>query len=257
MASDDSDRLILGGRIYLVSDVHLHPAQPEVFLAFCRFLDEVVRGARALYVLGDLFDFWIGPRQLRIPGFSEIFSRTRRLREEGTEVFFLAGNRDFALDGPFATAQGLRVLGDRAEAVFGEKRVLMTHGDLLCTRDRAYLRMRRWIRSRVARRIMDRLPLGLLLRLTRGLRAASGREIERKAGYVLEPDYRLAKEWVADGFDALVFGHVHRGERLEIDLGDRSAEIFVLGSWEDGPNYVEWSGEGLALRRYLPANSVD
>lgn len=250
------DRLERGRRVLFVSDVHLTPAEPETFLLFLEFLEKEVAGARALYLLGDLFDFWVGPRQAARPGWGEIFARTRALRESGTEVYFQRGNRDFALDGAFATAQGLRVLADIAETTLGDRRVLLTHGDLLCTRDVRYQRMRRVIRSRPARWLLDRLPWRVAAGLAGGFRRASDAEISRKSSWVLDPDMALAKEWLERGFDALIFGHVHRGETYRVSLADREATIFVLGSWENRPGFVEWDGTRLAMRAYGGARLV-
>ena len=234
----------------MLSDVHLTPAEPEVFLHFLKFLEEEAAGARALYLLGDLFDFWVGRRQAELPGFDEVFKRLRALREEGTEVFFLPGNRDFALDREFAAGHGMRLLPDFAEVRLGNRRVLLTHGDLLCTRDLRYQRMRPIIRSRLVRGIFTRLPLRLSLKLAHGARTASGAEIRSKSAYVLDPDFEEIRTWLLKGFDALVFGHVHTGEHYRIKLENRTADVFVLSSWERQGSYVEWNGEDLGLRPY-------
>jgi UDP-2,3-diacylglucosamine hydrolase len=234
----------------MVSDVHLTPSEPEVFLHFMKFLSKEAAGARALYILGDLFDFWVGRRQAELPGFDEVFKRLRALREEGTEVFFQPGNRDFALDSEFAAAHGIRLLADVAELRLGSLRVLLTHGDLLCTRDLRYQRMRPIIRSRLVRAIFTGLPLSISLKLAGGARTASGAEIGKKSAYVLDPDFGEVRAWLEKGFDALVFGHVHTGEHYRLELDDRTAEVFVLSSWEERGSFVDWDGESLRLRSY-------
>jgi UDP-2,3-diacylglucosamine hydrolase len=239
-----------GERVLFVSDVHLTPAEPDIFLHFMKFLREVACGARALYVLGDLFDFWVGRRQAELPGFAEVLRRLRELAEQGTEVHFLAGNRDFALDRELAAGHGIRMLSDFAEVRLGGGRVLLTHGDQLCTRDVWYQRMRPVIRSRLVRGVFTRLPLSVSLKLAAGARSASGAEIGKKSAYVLDPDFEEVRAWLSKGFDALVFGHVHTGEHYRLDLGDRRADVFVLSSWERGGSFVEWDGERLSLRTY-------
>ncbi len=239
----------MADRVLFASDVHLTPRVPEVAERFTAFLRQA-EGARALYILGDLFDYWIGPKQMGVPGFSDVFPRLRALRDSGTELFFMAGNRDYMLERRFAAEQGLTTLPDVAEVTLGSKRVLLTHGDLLCTRDHAYHRMRRVIRSWWARRILRNLPLKLSLGLAAGFRGASGREIGMKPDYLLDPDFEEARRWLERGYDALVFGHVHTGERFRVRLPDREADIFVLGSWNDLPSYVEWDGGGLRLERF-------
>ena len=239
-----------GERVLFTSDVHLTPREPEIFLHFMKFLREEVPGARALYLLGDLFDFWVGRKQAELPAFAEVLLRLRELSERGTEICFLPGNRDFALDREFAAGQGIRMLPDVAEVRLGSRRVLVTHGDLLCTRDVRYQRMRPIIRSRVVRNIFTRLPLRTSLKLAAGARSASGAEIGRKSAYVLDPDFEEIRAWLSKGFDALIFGHVHTGLHYRIDLEGSSAEVFVLSSWEHQGSFVEWNGEGLALRWY-------
>jgi UDP-2,3-diacylglucosamine hydrolase len=246
---NDHERLRRGDRVLFVSDVHLSPDEPEVFVRFCRFLRDDAAGARALYILGDLFDFWIGRRQASIPGYGEVFRRIRALRDEGTEVFFIQGNRDYMLTEPFAAAHGIRVLSDVAEIALGERRVLLTHGDLLCTRDLAYHRMRRVIRSRPARALLSALPMPVALRIAGGVRRASGTEVRQKSAYVLDPDFGEIKAWLGRGFDTLIFGHVHKGEQYRVRLDGREADVFVLASWEDVPNWVLWDGGELSFVR--------
>jgi UDP-2,3-diacylglucosamine hydrolase len=243
------------GRVLFTSDIHLTPEQPEIFLAFLRFLDDVASGAEALYILGDLFDFWVGEAQLDVPGYGEVFRRIRRLADDGTAVFFLAGNRDFVLDGPFAEARGLTLLPDVAEVALGDRRAILTHGDLLCTRDVRYLGMRRVLRSRPVRGLLHRLPGRLVLSLAERLRKTSEREIAAKPAWVMAPDFREARAWLERrGCDTLIFGHVHWGERYRLALGAGEADVIVLGSWEHVPNYAEWDGSDLRLVSYDAAD---
>ncbi len=244
------DHQIRGERVLFTSDVHLTPAEPDTFAHFMKFLREEVPGARALYILGDLFDFWVGRQQAALPGYDLLFERLRKLGERGTEVCFLSGNRDFALDAEFAAGHGIRMLPDVADIRLGGRRVLLTHGDLLCTRDVRYQRMRPIIRSRLVRGIFTRLPLRLSLTLAAGVRNASGAEIGRKSAYVLDPDFEEIKAWLDRGFDALIFGHVHTGEHHRLELEERTADVFVLSSWEKTGSFVEWNGEELALATF-------
>ncbi|MEN8148984.1 MAG: (d)CMP kinase [Planctomycetota bacterium] len=235
-------------RVLFVSDVHLTPALPDVFLRFCRFLTDEAAGARALYILGDLFDFWIGRRQVRQAPYAEVLRRIRELSEAGTDVFFVQGNRDYMLDAGFAAAHGMKLLPDVAEVTVGGKRIVVTHGDLLVTKDVAYLRMRRVLRSRPMRWLLANLPLSLALRISGRVQRATGSAVRAKPAYVLEPDWGLARRWLSDGVHALVFGHVHRGEHVRLFVDGRRADVFIPGAWEDRPGWVEWDGEKLALR---------
>ncbi|MHC4859105.1 MAG: metallophosphoesterase, partial [Planctomycetota bacterium] len=116
--SGTGERRSAGDRVLFVSDVHLTPSEPGIRRLFRRFLEDAA-GARALFILGDLFDYWVGAKQARLPDFDEILSWLRGLGENGTEVSFMQGNRDFMLDGAFASAQGMRPLPDVAETTVG------------------------------------------------------------------------------------------------------------------------------------------
>jgi UDP-2,3-diacylglucosamine hydrolase len=236
-----------------VSDVHLSPAAPAEFRSFLRFLDETVPGVDRLYVLGDLFDIWVGPRQALLPCFDRVLSRFRDLRERGTRMGFVRGNRDFLLAGPCARDAGLEVLPDRADVEIAGRRLILTHGDLLCTRDRAYHRMRRVIRSGPARAAMRRLPLGLALRLARGFRWASVAEVARKSDYRMGLDLAEARAWLEGGADAIICGHVHRGERYRFRFEGRTADLISLPAWDRSPGYAELSDAGLSLRSASPS----
>jgi UDP-2,3-diacylglucosamine hydrolase len=235
-----------------VSDIHLSPAAPAEFRAFLRFLDEATPGIDRLYVLGDLFDIWVGPKQARVPGFDRVLARFRALRDRGTRVGFVRGNRDFLLAGPCARDAGLEVLPDRADVEIAGRRLILTHGDLLCTRDRAYHRMRRVIRSGPARAAMRRLPLGLALRLARGFRWASVAEVTRKSDYRMGLDLAEARAWLEGGADAIVCGHVHRGERYRFRFEGRTADLISLPAWDRTPGYAEITDSGLRLCAWTP-----
>ena len=250
MEPAESDRQMRGERALVVSDVHLTPRDPETVHLFLQFLRTEAEGAGALHIIGDLFDFWLGRKQATMPGYAPILSALARLAEGGTEVTFLPGNRDFALGAETLGSRGVRVLPDVAEVRFGPRRVILTHGDLLCTRDHRYHQMRRVIRSRPALSILEALPRGVAMRLAGGFRKASGVEIEAKSRYVLDPDFEEARRWLEKGFDALIFGHVHTGEHYRVDLEDRTADIVVLPSWQDQPGFALWDGEAIRLQRF-------
>ena len=243
-------------RVLFVSDVHLTPAMPDVFLHFCRFLTREAVGARALYILGDLFDFWIGRRQVMQAPYSEVLRRIRDLAEAGTDVFFVQGNRDYMVDAGFAGAHGMKLLPDVSEVTFGGKRIIVTHGDLLVTKDVGYLRMRKILRSRLARFLLGNMPWSLARRISARVQRATGSAVRAKPRYLIDPDWGEARRWLADGADALVFGHVHRGEQYHLYVEGRPVDIFILGAWEDRPGYVEWDGESLALRRFARERDV-
>ena len=124
-----------------ISDLHLDPERPAITELFGRFVEEEARGAEALYILGDLFEAWVGDDDPSESG-AFVADRLRALRAAGVPVFFMRGNRDFLLGEDYARRAGMTILPDPAVVVLHGKPTLLTHGDLLCTGDTAYQQFR-------------------------------------------------------------------------------------------------------------------
>ncbi|HEU4395046.1 MAG TPA: UDP-2,3-diacylglucosamine diphosphatase [Planctomycetota bacterium] len=230
------------GRFLFVSDVHSTAAAPLTRDAFLRFASGPARGADALFVLGDLFETFVAPAEARRPGTREVVDALAELRRAGTRVAFLPGNRDFPLEGVLRPL-GIERLPDTARLEVGGARVVATHGDLLCTADRRYQAFRRAIRGRPLRTVVQSLPPALLEGLAARARDASKAETARKAWGTMGLDAgRVRRILMREDADALVCGHVHWGVRHRMSVEGRERDVFVLGAWEDGANWLERSG---------------
>lgn len=216
-----------------VSDVHLSPgaaARSERFLAF---LDSLVGRIAGLYVLGDLFHYWLGRGHERLPDYAEIFAGFRAVAEGGASIDLVWGNRDFLVSGPaFAEVSGIAVRGDEHAFVAGGRRVKVVHGDLLCTDDVAYQRFRKFIRSRPVGFLSRVLPLAARRGAAGALRAMSQREVQRKSEYVMDLGEEAVRALFADGTELAVCGHIHREQHRRVALDGREADLMVLGSWD-------------------------
>ncbi|MHC4925341.1 MAG: UDP-2,3-diacylglucosamine diphosphatase [Planctomycetota bacterium] len=248
-------------RTLFVSDVHATPDTPETLEAFLAFLTGPALDADRLLVLGDLFETFLVEGQADTDGYGDVLESLQKLSHAGTEVVFVPGNRDFPLEDALRS-RGIERLPDTAAVEVDGLRVLVTHGDLLCTRDRRYQAFRRAIRGAPLRRLASALPQRALDALAGGARDASRKETARKAYADMGLDAgrvrRLLRRREAD---ALVCGHVHWGVRHRMTVDGRPRDVFVLGAWEDGPNWLErtpgeWrflrTGEG---RDSLPASA--
>lgn len=227
----------------LISDLHLAPERPAVSEAFFDFLDRHAAGADSLYILGDFFEVWIGdddpaPLALRLT------SALRKLTERGVEVYFLHGNRDFLVGRRFARATGCTLLPDYYVATLAGTRVLLCHGDTLCTDDQDYQRYRRRIRSPVARWLLARLPLKTRQRLARGLRNRSRTNNSNKPDNIMDVSPQEVDR-VLDKYDAdlMIHGHTHRPGRHCHHNGER----IVLGDWLENGWYVRADHRGFEL----------
>jgi len=207
-------------RTAAVGDLHLDPAGDERSWQFGAWLERLA-GDEHLIVLGDLFEVWVGPAQARLAGAAEVLDALSRATRRGVLVDVVPGNRDFLLGRDFAarTGAGVRPAGLVGTRARGDvRRFLFLHGDELCTRDRAYQRMKRVLRSAPVRGLSRLLPLPAARWAAGRLRGASVRAVGRKSSDVkaLQPDAcRRAARGV--GADAVVCGHAHesRDERME------------------------------------------
>lgn len=223
----------------VIADLHLDPEQREPWDAFRTWL---ARSARppALFVLGDLFEYWIGRSQAREPRYAELLDQLCTLARAGTALHFLHGNRDFLLGQDFArrvagAVHPHGVVGARADG----SRVLFLHGDELATRDRSYQRLRRVLRADLVSGTAQRLPPGLANALARGLRRRSRAAVAKKSEtYVELQRVDAERALAAAGAVELVCGHAHRWRReplaggtwTVLDAFGGERDVLVVGS---------------------------
>jgi len=227
-----------------VADLHLEPDVRAPWEAFQTFL-QTCAGAPALFVLGDLFEFWIGRGQLREPDYVPLLDALRACARGGTALHFLHGNRDFLLGAEFAArVEGAvhphGVVAARADGT----RVLLLHGDELATRDHSYQRLRRVLRAPLVAGTARRLPFGLAAALARGLRRRSRAAVARKSEAYVELQPEAARRALAAvGADELVCGHAHRYRHEVLDAGRTWTVLDAFGGPRD--LLLEVSGQGL------------
>lgn len=224
-----------------ISDLHLAPDRPGSLALALAFLGGRARGADRLYILGDLFDAWIGDDD-DSPFNLQVIQALRRLTDQGTPVDFMAGNRDFLIGRRFARATGCGLLPDPCLADLYGQRTLLTHGDLLCSDDRDYLRFRRRVRN----------PLVRWLFLLRGLErrraiAANYRRLSQTAmadkplGIMDANQDTICAYLRRYGSQRLIHGHTHRPAQHQFPLDGQTARRWVLADWR------ETSGEVLVV----------
>jgi len=230
-------------RRMFLSDVHLSTRHPE---RMDRFLEVLTReGPRLdeLYILGDLFDYWIGPKHLDRPDYAPALSALRELTlRRGVRVWFLAGNRDFYLTG-FATATGVRVAPAATEhrLQVGGKRVYLCHGDYLEGRTDRGFRIQEFIRSPKFEQFFIRLPGWLAKAMAEFYRWVSGFKSPHprhgRPEYHKLSDEALAEKF-ADGADVIVAGHTHEARPHGRRVDGREHVLYALGDWSEGPSYL-------------------
>jgi len=218
--------------ILLISDLHLEEKRPDITRAFLHFLATRARQAEALYILGDFFEVWIGDDAMT-PFQQSIADALRALSERGTRIYLMHGNRDFMLGKGFCRAAGCTLLGDPSVVELGGERVLLMHGDSLCTRDEGYMRLRRLLRNPLSLFILRHLPLSTRRKLARKLRNESRAQTRMKASDIIDVTPELIPRVLAEhGVRTLIHGHTHRPATHELEVDGRPAQRIVLGDWD-------------------------
>lgn len=233
--------------VLFISDVHLDAEQPESIRAFTSFLDGPARAAERLYILGDLFEAWIGDDD-DDPRIAPVAAAIARLTREGVPCALMHGNRDFLIGDRFCASTGATLLGDYALVDVHGARVLLTHGDLLCTDDVRYQTLRKQLRDATWQRDFLSKPLAERRRIASDLRKLSATEIAMKADDIMDVNHAaVARAMHEHGVVELLHGHTHRPAIHALALDGHLARRTVLGAWYDGPTAIRWDANGPAF----------
>jgi UDP-2,3-diacylglucosamine hydrolase len=214
-----------------ISDLHLSPQRSALTALFIDFLARRARGAQALYILGDLFDAWIGDDDDPLP---EVRQALLALTAAGTDCAIMHGNRDFLIGRRFARATGCRLIRDPCPITLGGERILLMHGDLLCTDDTAYQRFRRRVRNPVIQRLFLWTPLVRRRRVAADYRARSATAMAAKTAEIMDvnPD-AVSAQMRRFGATRLIHGHTHRPGDHALQINGAPAVRQVLADWHD------------------------
>ena len=223
------------GDTLFISDLHLSCDRPDKLELFRRFCAGPALAADAVYILGDLFEhFWLGNDDRSAP-VAEVTGYLRACCEQGGQVFIARGNRELMLNAGFGELTGCQVLADETVLELAGCATLLMHGDLLCTRDRSYLALRRCLDLPLTRQIFLNLPYRLRRALARDLRALFKRTAEGKPAAIMDAEQESIEAIMRrHGVSALIHGHTHRPGQHHFELDGRAAQRYVLGDW-----YVE------------------
>ena len=240
-----------------VSDLHLDTARPRITALFREFLREEAAQADALYILGDLFEYWVGDDDPQ-PAATEVAEGLSALAAHGVPVFYLRGNRDFLLRDGYAARCGMRILPDPCVIDLYDQAVLLMHGDTMCTDDVAYQAFRRQSRDPVWQDMMLSQPLPARIALAQQARAASI-EHQRK----VRPDAAAeaaGREDITDvsaatvealfaryGVATMIHGHTHRPAIHRLTVAGVPRRRIVLGDWYEQGSVLRADADGFSL----------
>ncbi len=228
--------LTIAGAARLVSDLYLRRERPDLTRRFATFLaDTAASNVDTLFILGDLFEYWIGDDDLTDSFNAEVCALLRGTVDRGTRICFMAGNRDFLIGERFATVAGVRLLPETAKVGAGETAILLLHGDTLCTDDLPYQEFRRMVRSAQWQRDFLARPLAERRIEVESLRRRSTQAKQEKPPALMDANPGAIRAALADhDCTRLIHGHTHRPGHERIQLATASAQRWVLSDWDIG-----------------------
>ena len=236
-------------RTLFVSDVHLNSSRPDIVRAFIEFLGHKARHADALFILGDLFDEWLGDDDDK-PPHGQVSDALAALTGTGLPVSIVQGNHDFLLGKKFAKRSGCKLLGDDTVIdVYGTPTLIM-HGDTLCTRDVDYLAFRKMARNPIMQKMFLTLSLDKRAEQAAKIRRESSDDTALKSEEIMDVTPE-AVDKVMDKYNVrhLIHGHTHRPAIHDFALNDRQATRIVLGDWYEQDSVLIWDEAGYRLGR--------
>lgn len=233
-------------RRLFIADLHLNPARPEHSCALIDFCQQRINADDELYILGDLFDAWIGD-DVGIITYADVITCFKQLTTNGTQVFFMAGNRDFLIGHEFSQATGVQLLVDPTVVTFEGQDVLLMHGDTLCTDDIDYQNFRSLVRDSSWQGEFLAMSPSLRMQQAKDFRQRSRAMTAMKADEIMDVNSHAVNQ-VMDQHQVklLIHGHTHRPKIHHLNQGER----VVLGDWGGHFDYLSWpQGEAWHLIR--------
>lgn len=221
---------------YFISDLHLSAQEPRITTAFLYFLEHIIPTADALYILGDFFESYSGDDD-NDPLIETIVNALAKLTRTGYPIYFMHGNRDFLVSKQFAKKSGVILIPDPTIITIANQKIILMHGDSLCTLDKNHQRFRKITANKIIQKIFLCLPLTFRKKLVNELRTESMKENRYKSAKIMDVSESevdcIIKKYQAN---KLIHGHTHRPMISERRI--------VLGSWETQGNYLKVDEQG-------------
>lgn len=232
-----------------ISDLHLDASRPAATARFDRFLREQAGDASHLYILGDLFEAWIGDDSPDVHD-RPVMAALRRLIVAGVPCSLLRGNRDFLIGDRFARETGITLLPDEHTIQLGGQSVLLMHGDTLCTDDHGYQRYRRLSRHPLSRAAFLGLAPDMRHRIAAYARRRSMAANEGKPARIMDVSpAAVSAAMRRHGVSTLIHGHTHRPGCHDFSMDGHAARRIVLGDWYEEGSVLSWTVAGPELLR--------
>ncbi|WP_022940592.1 UDP-2,3-diacylglucosamine diphosphatase [Psychromonas hadalis] len=231
-----------------IADLHLSENHPKITDAFFSFLDTKTKNIDALYILGDLFEVWIGDDEHT----SLMDNIAQKMRDYSVNndipIFYIHGNRDFMIGKRYATQSTMQLLPEHHEIDLYGKKVLLMHGDTLCLADKNYQKMRKVIRNPFLQSIFNLLPLRFRKKMGWKIRTASQSKKRYKNSNMMGvTQAEVERLLLKHGCQTLIHGHTHQVAEHQFERDNKSYQRFDVGDWFNSYSYLEADKNSLKL----------
>ncbi len=215
-----------------ISDLHLQAGSPKTIAAFLDFLEKEASQAEQLYILGDLFEYWVGDDDMDSETVKLITGAIRQVSDTGTSVFWIPGNRDLLTGRKFLRTIGAKALPELAIVGFGNKKIILAHGDAQCTDDINYMKFRKRTHNPIVRFLFLALPLSRRKKIITGYRQQSKKANEQKPADIMDVNVSvIADLFRKTGASVMIHGHTHRpGCHTSVNENGECVRL-VLSDW--------------------------
>ena len=233
---------------YFISDLHLTPERPNITQAFLQFLQQQAPTAERLYILGDLFEFWIGDDAASVVGAEPILNAMQAISDK-VDCYFLAGNRDFLVRDSFTEKTGFKILADETVIDLYGTQALVLHGDSLCTDDIAHQQFRAQMMTNT--NFCDQfLKLDVPQRIAQAKQArmqSNEHKSEISMGIMDVTESAVSNAFVTHKVQQMIHGHTHRQNTHKCEIGEQACVRYVLGDWGDTSSVLRADESGLKI----------
>lgn len=233
-----------------VSDVHLDPKRSAIVDLFNQFLLKRAVHANAVYILGDLFEYWIGD-DAPYTEYTSTFEALKTVSAAQVPVFFMHGNRDFLIARSFADKTGVKLLPEEKVIELNGEKILLMHGDTLCTDDIKYQAFRKKTHNKLYQWIVLHLPVSVRLKLANYLRNTSRQEIAEKSEQIMDVNQAAVEQAMrTHQVTTLIHGHTHRPNIHKFSKNQVSYTRAVLGDWYKHGSILAVTPSGMKLENF-------
>jgi UDP-2,3-diacylglucosamine hydrolase len=237
---------------YFISDLHLSDYSSDITENFLSFIENHIvttnTKADALYILGDLFDFWVGDDYLSDT--AEKVAKTLKQASQKTPIYYMQGNRDFLLNKSFCDLAGMKLIPDPIKINLYNTPTLLTHGDSLCMLDKKYTQFRAFSRNRLIQKLFLAIPVSLRLKIANYIREKSTLDSRKKSAEIMDVSPEAVIQLIqTHQVKRLIHGHTHRPAHHKVFTPHTPTERFVLGAWENHGEILICDKSGCQLKK--------